>query len=132
MDFRTCGNDLWISVSDTSILQSRSQELPESFPCPAQYTAKMKIVAPTPGTGKLKCPCAIKSHPEIPKIALYDLCVVGKRSKQNPKNDEAQQCKWGIARQAGEGCPKASHMHHWGRNIIQLDQCSYKSDCIWK
>lgn len=120
---RTPGDDLWIDVNDTYWNWSYCTLLKTCAPKKVR-TCRNTIVE------RNTCDKPNEECSKIPKIGLLDYSAIKNNSKPNQDNTKHECPGWGIKREVRDSGIKPSPKQHWGRNIIELDGCSYMSECV--
>lgn len=128
----TCGDDLWIQISETSIE-------------PCQNSEWLRDIRSYKGTSLPMCSifqarCGNKRYieqelQEIPKVGLFDDYYEREQMSKDSRVLKSTKCRCHIVRRSSRTflgtCDRLSNKH-WGRNIIETGNC--KSICLimWK
>lgn len=122
----TPGDDLWINVNDTYWNWSYCTLLKTCAPMKKVRTCRYTIIEQNT-CDKPKCS---ENCSKIPQIGLLDYSAIKNHSKSNQDNTNHTCPGWGIKRDVRDSGIKPCPEQHWGRNIIELEDCSYMSECV--
>lgn len=122
--WRTPGPDLWIEVGDT-ILDRRPY-------CPMLKTCPPFMVHICRNNNRThkNCDCPVENYPAIPRIGLLEYSEITNSPEPNVDKIKAQCSGWGIKREVRDCREIPNPTKHWGRNIIELERCSFMSECV--
>lgn len=128
----TPGNDLWIQVGDTVIDRRPYCPLLKTCPpckVPICRNRNVPICRKSNVTHK-NCDRPIECYPNIPRIGLLDCAEETKSPEPNQDKTKAQCPGWGIQREVRDCREIPNPRKHWGRNIIELERCSFMTECV--
>lgn len=120
----TPGGDLWIDVSDAYIQNYSYNKLLKTYSLNNVPICSNSIVK------RKNCGKTSENYAKIPKIGLFDYFAIQNNSKPNQDKAKNECPGWGIKREVRDSESKPNPKHHWSRNIIELDRCSYMSEFL--